>query len=112
MQHSSKEKPRTALITFFSVLILIIIIDACRKIDYNRNKIQSIDADHTEKFFTIPANTDPRVKTVSESIKRQDDAAHFVNKLAEKVGYPVWNKALIVSPQSAHSRNQIDIWQE
>ena len=64
--------------------------------------------DKTEKFFTVPANTDPRVKAIADKIKRQDDSAHFVNKLVEKIGYPVWNKALIASPPMGQGRNQTD----
>ena len=40
---------------YFALVLIIIIIDACRKVDVNRDKKPGID--QTSKFFTIPLLT-------------------------------------------------------
>jgi hypothetical protein len=77
--------------------VAFLVFHACRKIDYQRDKKMGIIVNRTEAFFSVPANTDPLVKAIAEKIKRQNDAAHFVNDLSKKIGFPVWNKSMIAS---------------
>jgi hypothetical protein len=55
-----------------------------------------------QKFFTLPDNTDPVIKALAQNIYRQNQQKGFVNNLARKVGFPVWNKSMV---QKTHSGN-------
>ncbi len=50
-----------------------------------------------KKFFTIKPGTDPTVAAIAASVKRQDDKRNLVKKLANKAGYPLWDKAKITN---------------
>ena len=95
-------KSNLPVFLIYFALVLIIIIDACRKVDINRDKKPGID--QTSRFFTIPALTDSRVKAIAEKIKKQNDQYHFVNDLVKRVGLPKWNKALIAENPNSTNR--------
>ncbi len=95
---SKQQKPQPyKQLIFYGILASILLYEACRKIDYGKDKQLSIDKDRTEEFFNIPVNTNPLVKSIANRIKGQNDSAHFVNKLVKKIGFPIWNKSMIAS---------------
>ncbi len=96
-----------AYLAAMAAIVVVIIGDACRKIDYKRDQKMGIVVNRTEKFFSVPANTDARVKAIADRIKRQNDTFHFVEDLSKRIGFPVWNKTLIAS-NSTQSRNNTD----
>jgi hypothetical protein len=85
-------------------IVAFLVFHACRKIDYNRDKKLGIFVNNSERFFKVPANTDPLVKAIAEKIKRQNDAAKFVDGLSKKIGFPVWNKSMIASSSETFQR--------
>lgn len=100
--------PKGQLIIFYGIIVLMIIIDACRKIDFRRDEAIPPIEDRTAAFFTVPANTNPIVNAIATRIKRQNDTAHFVNEIAKKIGIPIWNKAIIVSPVNTIEKSSAD----
>lgn len=99
MQMSHKPKRPIRLILFFTVLVSIIIIDACRKPDFeaeadNPDKPTTVDG-ITKKFFTVPVGTNEKVKAMAAVIQRENEKRHFVEALVKKAGYPRWDKAII-----------------
>lgn len=87
---------------FFIAFSMLVIFITCRKIDYKRDEKFGF-VDPTEKFFTVPGNTDLRVQVIVEKIKQQNSKYDFVKDLVKRVGLPVWNKSLVVAP-SQHSK--------
>lgn len=63
---------------------------ACRK-DFSSDTFRQSRA---ERFFAIPANTTPAILEKITKLKAWNDKTGFVDKLPEKIGYPVWNKII------------------
>jgi hypothetical protein len=97
MQVPHKPKRPIRLILFFTVLISIIIIDACRKPDFEaeaNNPDNPVTVDGiTKKIFTVPAGTNEKVKAMASVIEKENEKRHFVEDLVKKTGYPRWDKA-------------------
>lgn len=108
MGMKTKTWRQNKLLILFSLLAAIIIVDACRKIDYKRDGQGITHIDPTEKFFTIPANTDPLIKVIANLIKRQNETAHFANDLSKKIGFPIWNKAKLASSPKHTTLSNLD----
>lgn len=70
---------------------------SCRKSDQTRsdNPFQPASTNHVQKFFTIPAGTQPVVVAVAKELERRNNIKEFVNDFAETKGFPVWNKAIL-----------------
>lgn len=92
----SRTKPRQpkGLLILITVLSSIIIIDACRKIDYGRHDDKRPDNPVTaaNKFFKMSPNTPSYVKKIAEAIRHQNDKKEFVTKFLREIGQPVWDK--------------------
>ena len=77
---------------FLSVIAVMLIPYSCKK-------IKDIEAsnppqeDLVQKFFKVPENTSDALKKVITNIKRQDDEIHFVTSIANKYGFPIWDKS-------------------
>jgi hypothetical protein len=89
------------IICLFAVVIFITVEVSCRKLDTRNSSHESID--YSTKFFNVPENTDPVVKIIAQKIKRLNDSAAFVDKFSKRVGFPVWNKALVASSSGDQS---------
>ncbi len=79
----------------FSVLLTAFILNACRKVDRPKDDKVMDESAMRKKFFTIKPGTDPTVAAIAASVKRQDEKKNIVKKLANKAGYPLWDKAKI-----------------
>lgn len=73
------------------------VITACRKTDRMANPGIQKEKTNTENFFTIPSGTDPRVKSIAEHMKKQNETLKFADALIKNAGYPRWEKAKIYS---------------
>ena len=89
----SRTKPRQpkGLLILITVLSSIIIIDACRKIDYCRHDDKRPDNPVTaaNKFFKMSPNTPSYVKKIAEAIRHQNDKKEFVTKFLREIGVNV-----------------------
>lgn len=98
-----KYSRNTLLIFLISTVILIAaVINSCRRIQREellpekRNNIES-------KFFNVPATVEPVIKALANKIYRQNEQYHFVDDLVKRVGFPVWNKSLIVTSKGVRN---------
>jgi hypothetical protein len=85
------------ILAFFAVMIFITLIISCRKIDHFQDREQKDYVDPISKFFLVPANVDPKVKAIAQSIYRQNQQRNFIENLVKRIGYPHWDKAMIAS---------------
>ncbi len=86
------------LLLLFLLVIGLSVFFACRKMDRSPNNKQSKDV--TARFFSEHPSTYPHVKALADLMKKENEQTHFVNKIAQSVGFPYWNKALSYSPGS------------
>jgi len=80
----------------YVIIITGLLIYSCRRIqheDLPEVKVNTIK----EKFFDVPATVDPIIKALAEKIRRQNDQYNFVDELVKRVGFPKWDKSLIVT---------------
>ena len=85
--------PKTRLLTANLLLFLFFFIhQSCTKLDTGSNRLSQTPA---EKFFTIPAGTNPQIRSVIDNLKKQNSLTGFINTLAQQEGYAVWDKAII-----------------
>lgn len=82
--------PGVALLLSFTSCILIYL--SCRRLPD-----QSFERSVEARFFSLPANTHPLVKTLSGRIFEQNQRKRFVNGLVNRTGYPAWNKAMVMN---------------
>jgi hypothetical protein len=104
-------RPATIVFTILSVCaILLIVVNACRKID-RRQDVYTSDTFMRERFFTVSGNIAPIVRNIIESIRRQDDQRGFVSKLVKNAGYALWDKTelITIKGQSHTTRLQNDM---
>ena len=98
---------------FGAVLCLCIVImlgiSACRKIDMPQKSSPAEDSRSiTERFFTVPVATNEKVKAVAGYFSRENDKKEFVNKAVKNAGYPVWDKAMVVTNPGMQNRSETE----
>jgi hypothetical protein len=79
-------------VSIMTVILLFTIFQACRKIDIQQSKKDP--AYFRNRFFDIPANTDPTARKIAEALKQLDDKLKFSSKIGTELGFPIWNKTL------------------
>lgn len=65
-----------------SMVIVVLCIFACHKIDYQEEKPSPEDV-----FFNVPANTDPTVKRIAEAMRRYNRKHNFISYLIKNRGF-------------------------
>ncbi len=95
MNKRHQNKRWNAFLVILSILLTVAIVNACRKVDRPSNDKVMDESAIRKKFFTIKPGTDPLVAAIAASVKRQDEKKNIVKKLANKAGYPLWDKAKI-----------------
>jgi hypothetical protein len=75
------------------LLILMGIFFACKKTE--PQEIKKNNPKPVDRFFDIPEMTDSTVIAVAATVKRQSEERHLVDKLIDRAGYPVWDKARV-----------------
>jgi hypothetical protein len=81
-------------------IVLAAILNGCRKIDDLHFGLTA--AEQQQKFFTIPAGTDPALYRVAAALQQQDNLNGKVSSIINRYGYPQWNKA-VVQQTGAHA---------
>jgi hypothetical protein len=74
----------------------VIIINACRKIDTQPEELTQEKKE--SDFFTRHVSNDPLVNAVMGFVKRQNEKYHFTENLINKIGYPYWDKSIVIRP--------------
>lgn len=93
------QKPAATLWAILTVCLSgIFIINACRKADKIEAPATVTDTNNMkERFYKEHEATDPLVQAVAGYFQHLPDTQFAVNKIIEQIGYPRWDKALIVS---------------
>jgi hypothetical protein len=89
-------------ILFVCMAVMIAVI-ACRKMD--RQPTISDDA-LEQKFFYSHRSGSNLEKSIVSFMQRENNKYHFVGNIVNRVGFPYWNKAIIISDQSKTGRGQ------
>ena len=74
-----------------SLLTLVICLNGCKKLTSS----SELQASNTERFFSFKSKTDPIVIRIISHLQKQNEASNFVENLAIKQGFPVWDKAIV-----------------
>ncbi len=86
----------------FVVITAIVVINSCRRIQHEELLAPKENTNET-RFFNVPATVDPIIKALANKIYLQNEQYHFVNDLVKRVGFPVWDKSLIVTNQGVRA---------
>jgi hypothetical protein len=84
-------------------MAVMIAVIACRKMD--RQPTISDDA-LEQKFFYSHRSGSNLEKSIVSFMQRENNKYHFVGNIVNRVGFPYWNKAIIISDQSKTGRGQ------
>lgn len=98
----------TFLFFLFSIIFTTL---SCRKTD----KIEDLKAPEVvtinnieNRFFNEHTSSVPSVKNITTYIKEKNDSLQFVNKTVNQIGYPRWDKTIIVAKPKASGRGNSD----
>lgn len=105
-----KLKSRNSIVTFAVLLFVCIsgiaLINGCRKTDRIEN-IPSVN--NTEKrFFNEHQSSDPLVQAINKFFSRKNETKHFVEKTVSLIGYPRWDKSMLISSTITSRGNSED----
>ncbi len=89
-------------VILFVVITAIVVINSCRRIQHEELLAPKENSNET-RFFNVPSTVDPIIKALANKIYRQNEKYHFVNDLVKRVGFPVWDKSLIVTNQGVRA---------
>lgn len=88
----------------FILLMLLVVQQSCKKIDSNGMIIN--DPKAITKFLTVPADSNPTVLRIINTVKHQEEKYHFLNSIIAHEGYVLWGQAHIL-PASDLSKDTI-----
>ena len=89
--------------TFLLIVIALLTYIACRKIDRQQITEKNVSAIE-EKFFNSHRSNDPTEKALVDFIKSKNDKEHFVEKTVSQIGYPYWDKAIILKTAAGSTK--------
>lgn len=99
----SHTHPTPLIFQGFIVFIMsFTVINSCRRIQHDE-LTQQIPKTTESKFFDLPVSVDPIIKALADKIHRQDEQYHFVDDLVKRVGFPIWDKSLIVTNEGVRN---------
>ncbi len=75
--------------------LTLVLFFACRKVEITSTSIST-----EEKFFSNHPTSDSKLNAIINYVKRQNDKKHFVNKVVDQIGYPYWDKSLVLNSNS------------
>jgi|GEM_PF-1856311 len=85
----------------FILITGIFAFNACRKSDQQANQSQlPID---NPKFFSNHRTTDPTEAALVDFIRRKNEKSPFINKVISQIGYPYWDKMVVIPATSNKS---------
>lgn len=88
-------------LTLFVLSVLSLLLSSCKK---DNEKSDSQISTIEEKFFAIPVDAPVTVKRVADIIRFQNARNKFIDKLVEKEGYILWDKAIVQSSSNESIR--------
>jgi hypothetical protein len=81
------------------VLVAAVVYVACRKED----RVTQVPLNNASAiFFNDHRPNDPIVEHIAEYMKRENKKYKFVDKMIERIGYPYWDKAVVMRKASAN----------
>ncbi|MDI9365587.1 MAG: hypothetical protein QM541_11600 [Flavobacterium sp.] len=95
-------KKQFKLLMAIAITALTVGFISCRKTDLFPNDVTSTSEN---KFFNTHRSADPIEKGIVEFVKRENDKKHFLEKTADQIGYPRWDKMVKKPSQSAINEN-------
>ena len=88
------------IITLLFAVLCITIANSCKKIDTLQNQDLISEKEIIEKFTAIPQGQNPILQKIANKIKQDNEQAHFIADLANRVGYPIWTASEIRKPKN------------
>ena len=99
--------PGATLYIILSVCIFsMITINSCRKIE--RQTEATTENELLAKFFSKHQSNVPLVLALNKYLQRENSKYHFVEKVVKQIGFPRWDKAIIVYGPVASGRGAAD----
>ncbi len=96
--------------SFFALIFLAVLMNfSCRKTVIpsvsNEDRISQIvqNENNVTKFFNSPLPVDAIVSGIKNKIQREELQKPFIEKFVKYAGYPVWEKAIIMTAGSRPS---------
>lgn len=83
--------------------LALVLFFACRKVEITSTSIST-----EEKFFSNHPTSDSKLNAIINYVKRQNDKKHFVNKVVDQIGYPYWDKSLVLNSNSKTMKGKSD----
>lgn len=81
-------------------MLAVVGYTACRKTDSRATEEPSLQVKKS-KFFNEHTSTNPQVQGLMKYVQRENEKYQFVENVVKQIGYPRWDKALIVDkPQT------------
>lgn len=80
----------------FLTLVLILVYSSCRKNDQRIELIRDSVSGVEEKFFNSNRSSDKKEKVVVDFLKRHNKIKNFVDQTVNQVGFPHWNKSVLI----------------
>lgn len=91
---------------FWLIASTVIIYVSCRKTD---NPLPAETKQNAEdRFFNSGSASHPVIQTLTEFMKRKNDSSPFVERTVGQIGYPYWDKAVIITVPVASGRGNAD----
>lgn len=93
----------------FPIIAGVFFFSACRKTDEQIKQDVTRRLSATEKLFYLPPSTNPKVKEIVLSMKKQNETLKFADALIKNAGYPRWEKAKIystINPNTLHTEGE------
>ncbi len=89
---------------FYSVLLIICmaIVDGCKKLDTPGSNQPPTEL--ATKFLTLPASTTPEVRRIAVLLKQKNERTGFLNEMAQKDGFAVWDKVIVNTSHTSSNR--------
>ncbi len=87
---------------FGLILTGLAVCVSCRKLDRSPNSPS--DNETVARFFTEHASTDSRIQNIVAFLNQKNGKHNFVGKMVKQIGFPYWDKSMIISKASEGSR--------
>lgn len=87
-----------------AIILFAIIQVNCKKIDVTKNEATSLEY----LFFSKRPTNNQYILKVLDFVKRENNKHGFVKKVISSIGYPYWDKAMIIEIPSKFSRTNSD----
>lgn len=87
-----------------SVLVVVLVYVSCRKVDTPGERERKEELKPVSRFFDSHTSADPGVQAITSLMKRENNTYHFLESITSTVGYPRWDKTIVIKGNSALGR--------